>query len=53
MKEFGMLSNKMLRKVASHMPRAATMETEQLAMLCLLLHTDDMDYACSIKDYEF
>lgn len=42
MKEFGSLSNKMLRKLASHLPRASKMEANTLSMFSMVIHSDEM-----------
>lgn len=49
MKEFGLLSNKMLRKVASYLPQASQMTTSTLAMYSMILYSSDMQNACSIS----
>lgn len=53
MREFNLLSNKMLRKVASFLPRASTMDAPTLSMFAMVLFSEEMQNAASIKDKEF
>jgi len=49
MKEFGMLSNKVLRHVAKHFSHISTMTTGQLSLFTMIYCSQEMQQAIAIN----